>query len=322
MPEMPDIEAYLEALRPRVQGTTLLGVRLKSAFLVRTFDPPLAALTGGQVEGVSRLGKRVVFEVVPSATGPAGCAGPARPAGPGGPVGSSASWFLVLHLMVAGRLHWKAAGAAVPRGSGLAAFDFAEGTLILTEAGKKRRASLHLVTSGEALGEFDPGGLEVFDSGPAEFGAVLRRENHTLKRALTDPRIVSGIGNAYSDEILHRACLSPFKLTQALSSDDLDRLHQASVMVLREWTERLKAKAREGFPEKVTAFRPEMAVHGRFGAACPVCGTAVQRIVYADNECDYCPGCQTEGRVLADRSLSRLLRDDWPRHVAGREGLD
>jgi len=304
MPEMPDIEAYIEALRSRILGQTPQGVRLTSAFLLRTVDPPLAALAEGRVEGITRLGKRIVFEF-------------ALPAG--GPGGPPISWFLVLHLMVAGRLHWKAAGAAVPKGAGLAAFDFQRGTLLITEAGKKRRASLHLVTSREALGELDPGGVEPLDASPAEFNAALRRENHTLKRVLADPRILSGIGNAYSDEILHRARFSPFKMTQALSGGDMDRLHDATVTVLREWTERLKAEARQAFPEHVTAFRPDMAVHGRFGAACPVCGTTVQRIVYADNECDYCPGCQTEGRILADRSLSRLLRDDWPRRATGRE---
>jgi formamidopyrimidine-DNA glycosylase len=304
MPEMPDIEAYIEALRPRVLEQTLQGVRLRSAFLLRTVAPPLAAIAGGQVRGVTRLGKRIVFEVAPLVPAPGE---------------EAVSWFLVLHLMIAGRLHWRGAGAVVPTGSGLAAFDFPSGTLLLTEAGTKRRASLHLVTCRDALAQLDPGGLEVLDAGPAEFDAALRRENHTLKRALTDPRILSGIGNAYSDEILHRARLSPFKMTQALSGDDMERLYTATVAILSEWTERLKAEARQGFPEHVTAFRPDMAVHGRFGAVCPVCGEAIQRIVYADNECDYCPRCQTEGRVLADRSLSRLLRDDWPRRAAGLE---
>jgi formamidopyrimidine-DNA glycosylase len=217
--------------------------------------------------------------------------------------------------MIAGRLHWKMPGAAIPRGSGLAALDFPDGTLVITEAGKKRRASLHVVRGREALAALDPGGLEVIGSDPEAFAEALRSENHTLKRALTDPHVVSGIGNAYSDEILHRAGLSPFKQTQALDETEIRRLHAATTAVLEEWTERLRAEARDGFPEKVTAFRPDMAVHGRFGAPCPVCGTAVQRIVYAANECDYCPRCQTGGRILADRSLSRLLRDDWPRTI-------
>jgi formamidopyrimidine-DNA glycosylase len=304
VPEMPDIEAYIEALRPRVLGRTLHGARLANPFLLRTVDPPLTVLAGSRVEGVSRLGKRIVFEVTP----PAGS--------PGGP---TETCFLVLHLMIAGRLHWKAPGAAIPRGSGLAAFDFTEGTLVLTEAGKKRRASLHLVRSREALVDLSSGGLEVLDASAAEFAVALRRENHTLKRALTDPGILSGVGNAYSDEILHRARLSPFKKTQALDDGEMDRLHDAAVTVLQEWTERLRAEARQTFPEKVTAFRPDMAVHGRFGHACPVCGATVRRIVYAANECDYCPVCQTEGRILADRSLSRLLKDDWPRYAGDRE---
>jgi formamidopyrimidine-DNA glycosylase len=295
MPELPDIEAYLEALRPRVLGHSLLGVRLASPFLLRTVDPPLGALAGRRVGGITRLGKRIVFEL--------------------GSAADSPPLLLVLHLMVAGRLHWKPPGAAIPRGSGVAAFDFATGTLILTEAGKKHRASLHVLEGRETLAVMDPGGLEVLGSSPAAFGEALRRENHTLKRALTDPAIVSGIGNAYSDEILHRARLSPFKQTRALDESEIRRLHEAAVAVLSEWTERLRAAAREMFPEKVTAFRPDMAVHGRFGAPCPVCGTAIRRIVYSENECDYCPVCQTEGRILADRSLSRLLRDDWPRNV-------
>ncbi|MBN1628262.1 MAG: formamidopyrimidine-DNA glycosylase [Thermoleophilia bacterium] len=290
MPEIPDIEAYLEALRPRVLGSRLLGVRLTDPFLLRTVDPPLSALAGSRVESMERLGKRIVF-------------GLASPAGP---------LFMVLHLMVAGRLHWKAAGVAVPRGAALAAFDFDSGTLVLTEAGKKRRASLRVVRGREALAALDPGGVEVPGSSAADFAAALRRENHTLKRALTDPKIVSGIGNAYSDEILHRARLSPFRKTSALSDDEMARLHEAAGAVLQEWTERQCAEARKAFPKKVTAFRAGMAVHGRFGMPCPVCGTTIQRIVYAKNECDYCPECQTGGRILADRSLSRLLGDDWP----------
>jgi formamidopyrimidine-DNA glycosylase len=293
MPEMPDIEAYIEALRPRVLGQTAHGIRLANPFLLRTVDPSLATVVGTRVDGVERLGKRVVFELSEPEL--------------------SASLFLVIHLMVAGRLHWKRAGAAIPKGSGLAAFDFAAGTLIITEAGTKRRASLHLMRGREALTALDPGGIDVPASDPRAFGAALRQRNQTLKRALTDPHVVSGIGNAYSDEILHRARLSPFRQTQALDEAEMDGLHGAAVEVLREWTERLRAEAREGFPERVTAFRPDMAVHGRFGSPCPVCGTAIQRIVYTENECDYCPGCQTGGRILADRSLSRLLKHDWPR---------
>lgn len=295
MPEIPDIEAYIEALKLRVLGEPLTGVRLASPFLLRTVDPPLAAVAGGVVESIERLGKRLVFGVAPS-------------------------YFLVLHLMIAGRLHWRPPGSPVPRGAGLAALDFPTGTLIITEAGKKRRASLRLVRGREALGALDPGGLEVIGSTLEQFTAALRRENHTLKRALTDPRILSGVGNAYSDEILHRARLSPFKQTRILDDGEVARLYDAALSVLGTWTECLREQARLAFPEKVTAFRPEMAVHGRFGKPCPVCGTPVRRIVYADNECDYCPVCQTEGRILADRSLSRLLKDDWPRTVeeAGR----
>jgi formamidopyrimidine-DNA glycosylase len=299
MPEIPDIEAYLEALRPRLLGQRLLGVRLANPFLLRTVDPPLDVISGGTVRGIERLGKRIVFEIET-------------------PDGDSAPCFFVLHLMIAGRLHWKPASAAVPKGSGLAAFDLPNGTLILTEAGKKRRASLHLVRGRAALENMDPGGLEVLTSGGEDFAGALRRENHTLKRALTDPHIVSGIGNAYSDEILHRARLSPLKLTRTLSDAEMTRLHEAAVGVLREWTERLQSEARQGFPEKVTAFHPDRAVHGRFGEPCPVCGTKVQRIVYAENECNYCSVCQTDGRILADRSLSRLLKEDWPQYADER----
>jgi len=301
MPEIPDIEAYIEALRPRVLGRRWLGVRLVSPFLLRSVVPPLERLVGGTVNGVERLGKRIVFEIeVPASPGDD------RPA---------ATYFLVLHLMIAGRLQWRPVGAPVPKGRGLAAFDFESGTLVLTEAGKTRRASLHLAGGREELALLDPGGLEVIGSTAEAFAGALRRENHTLKRALTDPHIVRGIGNAYSDEILHYARLSPFKQTGTLSDLEIERLHHAAITVLGEWIERLRVEAREAFPTKVTAFRPEMAVHGRFGEPCPVCGTRVQRIVYAQNECDYCPTCQTGGRILADRSLSRLLRDDWPRTV-------
>ena len=304
MPEIPDIEAYIEALRSRVVGGRLLGVRLASPFLLRTVEPPLQALENGTVDSVERLAKRIVFEVSPAAE--RGRPAPAEPL------------FVVLHLMIAGRLHWKVAGAPVPKGAGLVAFDFEDGCLIVTEAGKKRRASLRVVRGREELAALDPGGLEVAGSTMAGFAEMLRRENHTLKRALTDPHIVSGIGNAYSDEILHRARLSPFKTTRALSEEEMRRLHEAATAVLSEWTERLRTEARQTFPEKVTAFRPDMAVHGRFGMPCPVCGAKVQRIVYAQNECDYCPVCQTGGRVLDDRSLSRLLRGDWQRVAQAR----
>ena len=299
MPEIPDIEAYLASLRPRVVGERLQGVRLANPFVLRTFDPPLEAVGGRQVAGVERLGKRLV-------------------------VALAGELFLVLHLMIAGRLHWLATGAPIPKGRGLAALDFSTGSLLVTEAGKKRRAALHVVAGREALARLDPGGLEVAGASPDQFRAALPRDSHTLKRALTDPRILSGIGNAYSDEILHRARLSPFKQTRQLSEEETERLRQATIAVLSEWTARLISQAGKDFPEKVTAFRPEMAVHGRYGQPCPVCGTAVQRVAYAENESNYCPRCQTEGRVLADRALSRLLKDDWPRTIEDleRRGLD
>jgi formamidopyrimidine-DNA glycosylase len=290
MPELPDVVVYLECLRPRVVGRTLEKVRLTSPFLLRTAEPPLASAEGKAVRGLRRLGKRIVFEL-------------------------EDELFLVLHLMIAGRLHWKAPGARPPGRIGLAAFDFPDGTLTLTEASTKKRASLHLVRGEDRLGEHQPGGLEVLDAGPDAFRAAIRRENHTLKRALTDPRLFSGIGNAYSDEILHRARLSPLTWTSRLSDDEVGRLFDATRSVLAEWLDRLRAEAGDGFPEKVTAFREGMAVHGRFGQPCPVCGTAVQRIRYAENETNYCPRCQTGGQVLADRSLSRLLKGDWPRSV-------
>jgi len=290
MPELPDVVVYLECLRARVEDQTLEAVRLASPFLLRSVDPPLAEVPGRAVRELRRLGKRIVF-------------------------GLEGELFLVLHLMVAGRLLWKPRGAALPRRLGQAAFDFSSGTLILTEAGTKRRASLRLTRGEAGLAALDPGGLEVLGSERAAFAEALQRESHTLKRALTDPRLFSGIGGAYSDEILHRARLSPVKLSRSLDEEELARLHQAVQVVLTEWVERLRRETGSGFPEKVTAFRPEMAVHGRYGKPCPECGAPVQRIVYAENETNYCARCQTGGRLLADRSLSRLLHDDWPRRI-------
>ena len=278
---------YVEALSQRVQGQKLLGVRVASPFVVRTFDPPLSAAAGLRVLGIRRLGKRIVFEL-------------------------EGGLFLVVHLMIAGRFKWLDRGAKIPGKLGLAAFDFESGTLLLTEAATKKRASIHLARS---LEEFQRGGIEPLQCTLAEFDKALRSENHTLKRALTDPRLFSGIGNAYSDEILHRAKLSPAMLTQKLSSSESQRLFEATRAVLIEWTDRLRDDARTKFPEKVTAFRPEMAVHGKYKQPCPVCGTAVQRIAYADNETNYCPRCQTGGKLLSDRSLARLLHDDWPRTI-------
>ena len=287
MPELPDVTVYVEALAARLNGQALTGVRVASPFVVRTFDPPLSAAVGKRVLEVRRLGKRIVFEL-------------------------SDGLFLVIHLMIAGRFKWLETGAKIPGKLGLAAFDFAGGTLALTEAASKKRASIHLARS---LDEFRRGGLEPLEATPAQFEAALRSENHTLKRSLTDPRLFSGIGNAYSDEILHRAKLSPAQLTQKLPPEEARRLYQATREVLVEWTDRLRAEAGGKFPEKVTAFRKEMAVHGKFKEPCPVCGTAVQRIAYADNETNYCPRCQTGGKLLSDRSLSRLLHDDWPRTI-------
>ncbi len=288
MPELPDVTVYIEALDARVRGARLLGVRLGSPFVLRSVDPPLAAAFGKTVTGLRRVGKRIVIAL-------------------------EDDLFLVLHLMIAGRLHWKEAGARLPGKVGLAAFDFSTGTLTLTEAGTRRRAAIHLVRGEAALREHDPGGLEVFDANLAQFGAALRQESHTLKRALTDPRLFSGIGNAYSDEILHRARLSPVKQTLQLNEEEVIRLFEATRATLTDWIKRLREEAAGEFPEGVTAFRPGMAVHGRYGKPCPDCGAPVQRIVFADNETNYCPRCQTGGRVLADRALSRLLKRDWPR---------
>ncbi|HVS38363.1 MAG TPA: DNA-formamidopyrimidine glycosylase family protein [Gemmataceae bacterium] len=290
MPELPDITVYLECLHSRVVGRTLQKVRLASPFLLRSVDPPLTDAHGKTVRGLLRLGKRIVFEL-------------------------DDNLFLVLHLMIAGRLHWKPPGTKPPGKIGLAAFDFPDGVLVLTEAGTKKRASLHLVRGEDQLAAHQPGGLEVLGADLAAFRAALRGENHTLKRSLTDPHTFSGIGNAYSDEILHRARLSPLTWTSRLTDGEIARLFDAVQAVLQEWIDRLRAEAGDGFPEKVTAFREGMAVHGRFGKPCPVCGTTVQRILYAENETNYCPRCQTNGKVLADRSLSRLLKDDWPRTV-------
>jgi formamidopyrimidine-DNA glycosylase len=290
MPELPDVVIYLDSLKPRIGNQRLERVRLASPFLLRSVEPPLKEVEGHKVVGLRRLGKRIVIAL-------------------------EGELFLVLHLMIAGRLHWKKAGAKPPGKVGLAAFDFSTGTLILNEAGSKRRASLHLVRGETELARHDPGGLEVLDADEVEFRSALVRENHTLKRALTDPRLFSGIGNAYSDEILHTARLSPLALTQRLSAAEVARLFQAVRTTLLDWLERLRRDTGDGFPDKVTAFREDMAVHGRFGLTCPVCGATVQRIVYAENETNYCPRCQTDGKVLADRSLSRLLKDDWPRSI-------
>jgi formamidopyrimidine-DNA glycosylase len=290
MPELPDIRVYIEALETRVTGQTLDRIRIAKPFLLRSVDPPISAAQEKRVMGVRRMGKRIVLEL-------------------------EDDLFLVIHLMIAGRLRWLPAGGKVPGKIGLAAFDFPNGTLILTEAGSKRRASLWLVRGEESLEQFERGGLEVLDSTVDEFTERLTRENHTLKRSLTDPRLFSGIGNAYSDEILHRAKLSPVKHTRRLTEEEIARLIDATKTVLIEWTDRLRAESKGDFPAKVTAFREEMAVHGKFGKPCPVCGTPVQRIRYADNETNYCPRCQTDGKLLADRALSRLLKQDWPRSI-------
>jgi formamidopyrimidine-DNA glycosylase len=290
MPELPDITSYLVALRPRIVGQRLETIQIRSPFLVRTVEPDLLSLAGKIVLDLSRIGKRVVWHF-------------------------SDERFLVFHLMIAGRFHWKPPGAK-PRGKNdLAAFEFSGGTLLLTEASQKKRASLHVVCAAAALAAFDRGGIEPLECSLAEFAAALTRENHTLKRALADPRLFSGIGNAYSDEILFAAKLSPVTLTSRLTGEQIEQLWTETQSVLQHWVEGLNAEAAERFPEKVTAFRSGMAVHGRFGKPCPECGTTIQRIVYAENECNYCPRCQTRGKLLADRSLSRLLKGDWPRTI-------
>jgi len=296
VPELPDITVYLEALEQRVRGARLENARLTHPFLLRTVDPPLSALYGRKLVGLRRVGKRIAF-------------------------GFEGDLWLVLHLMIAGRLHWFAAGAKKSGRVALAAFTFDTGVLTLTEAGTKRRAALHVFGSSAALAAHDPGGLEVLESPFEQFSARLTAENHTLKRALTDPRAFSGIGNAYSDEILHHAGLSPVALTQRLDGTSIRKLYDSIRHVLPDWTRRLRAAAGGEFPENVTAFRPDMAVHGRFGKPCPACGTAVQRIRYADNETNYCARCQTGGRLLADRALSRLLKSDWPKTVDELEKL-
>jgi formamidopyrimidine-DNA glycosylase len=287
---LPDITVYIESLERRVRGQPLDRVRVTSPFLVRSVDPPVAATHGRVVRGVERLGKRIVLAL-------------------------DGDLFVVIHLMIAGRLKWRAAGAAIPKRMGLAAFDFPKGTVLFTEASRKQRASLHMVQGRSELKALDPGGIDVLAASAAEFGAALTRERHTLKRTLTDPHVFSGIGNAYSDEILHAARLSPLALTTALDQVEIGRLQASTQRVLRDWTDRLRRDVGDGFPEKVTAFRDGMAVHGRYRQACPVCGAPVQRIRYAENEVNYCAPCQTGGKVLADRAMSRLLKTDWPRSL-------
>ena len=296
MPELPDICAYITALEARIVGQPLERVRLGSAFLLRTVDPPVLSAEGKVVRALRRVGKRIA-------------------------IGVEGDLWLVLHLMIAGRLHWKPPRAKLSGRNALAAFDFPTGSLVLTEAGSKRRASLHVLRGEEGLRSVDPGGVEIFETDLEGFRASLMAENRTLKRALTDPRLISGVGNAYSDEILHAAKLSPIALTHKLKDEEWERLFTATRETLTQWMDRLRAEAEKSFPEKVTAFRPEMAVHGRFGLPCPRCGERVQRIRYADNETNYCAKCQTGGKVLADRSLSRLLGSDWPRTLDELEAL-
>ena len=290
MPELPDVTVYIERLEARLAGQSLKRIKLLNPFVLRSVNPPIASAEGRKLVGLRRLGKRIVFEL-------------------------EAGLFLVLHLMIAGRLRWLAKDKKPPGRLALAAFEFDDATLLLTEAGTKRRASIHLVEGEAALAAMDPGGIDVFEATSAEFAERLKRDNHTVKRALTDPHLFSGIGNAYSDEILHRARLSPFAQTSSLSEEDVQRLYDATRSILIEWTERLRKQAGADLPEKVTAFREEMAVHGRYRKPCPVCGSPVQRIVYAENETNYCARCQTGGRILADRALSRLLKSSWPRSI-------
>ena len=294
MPELPDVELYISALRSHVQGERLNRSRLASPFLLRSVDPPLDALHGRRVEGFDRIGKRIVWQF-------------------------ENDLFAVMHLMIAGRLRWRDPGGAIPGKVGLLALDFDKGTILMTEAGSKKQASLHVVRGRPAVDAFDPGGAEVGSLAAAAFTEILRRENHTLKRALTDPHLFSGIGNAYSDEILHAARLSPMKLTDTITDDEAATLHRVVIEVLDRWKQQLIDENGSGFPEKVTAFREGMAAHGRYGQPCPVCGTPIQRIVYAHNEANYCPTCQTGGRLLADRALSRLLKSDWPTNLEALE---
>jgi formamidopyrimidine-DNA glycosylase len=293
VPELPDLTIYLERLQAKARGRELQALRVGSPFVLRTVEPKPADFAGSKLLDVSRIGKRIVL-------------------------GFEGDRFAVIHLMILGRLHWKKPRIGIPRSGGLAAFDFEHGTLLFVEHGKKRRASLHLVQGRDALAQFQRGGLEIFASSSVEFGAALRRRNQTLKRALTDPTTISGVGNAYSDEILHRSQMSPFKQTQSLDDAEVERLFKAARAVLNEWTHWLREEARD-WPGKVTAFHPGMAVHGKFKQPCPVCGSPVQRIVYAENEANYCARCQTEGRILADRALSRLLKDSWPRTLEEME---
>jgi formamidopyrimidine-DNA glycosylase len=296
MPEFPDVTVYIEALTERVLNQPIQKIRIGSPFVLRSFEPPISATDGKKVLALRRVGKRIVFEL-------------------------EDDLFLIVHLMIAGRFHWKPKGAKIARKYGQAAFDFLHGTLLLTEAGTKKRASIHLVRGKAALREHDPGGLEVLEATLAQFREALTSENHTLKRSLTDPHLFSGIGNAYSDEILHRAKLSPIRLTKQMTDTEIERLYHAVRESLTEWVERLRKERGTGFPEKVTAFRPDMAVHGKYRKPCPVCGSPVQRIVHAENETNYCATCQTGGKLLADRSLSRLLKDDWPKTLEELEEI-
>jgi formamidopyrimidine-DNA glycosylase len=288
VPELPDVTVYVERLAAFTVGKPIDGIRIASPFVLRTVSPSPRDLHGAKVEAIERLGKRIV-------------------------IGVEGERFIVIHLMIAGRLRWKKRGEKIPNKVGLAAFDFPNGTVSFTEASPKKRASIHLVAGRDALAEFDRGGLDVLGATKAGFAERLRSERHTVKRALTDPTLFDGIGNSYSDEILHAAKLSPFRMTSSITDDEIKTLHAACKQTLTRYTKLLREEVGDGFPDKVTAFRPEMAVHGKYGQPCPVCGTKVQRIVYADNEANYCPTCQTEGRLLADRSLSRLLKDDWPK---------
>jgi formamidopyrimidine-DNA glycosylase len=290
VPELPDVTVYIDALRSRILGQEIRGARALNPFVLRTVAPPLSAVVGQQVQSISRLGKRIV-------------------------IGTDDALYIVIHLMIAGRLRWREGGKTIGGKLAQASFDFERGTLYLTEAGSKRRASLHVVQGAESLAQFDRGGLEVLDADLGDFAARLRIENHTVKRSLTDPRLFSGIGNSYSDEILHRAKMSPLTLTSKLTDEQIAGLFEATKATLIDWTDRLRADVGDAFPEKVTAFREGMAVHGRYKLPCPVCGTPVQRIRYADNETNYCARCQTNGRLLADRGMSRLLKQDWPRSI-------